>query len=464
MSFDMNITDTINNLSESATEKLVAKERIRNSPKLKRKMDILSGLNPGKRAEILICEYVREKIRIAIIVAIFGTMLLIASVLSIYASNPISENLSLLRKDIGGGDYSMTLNAKTEEYEYGDIMLEINERKLSNEEVALGLNHLRENIETLIIGDNTSLSHVTSDLNLIKEVEGWPFTLTWSSSNYNLIRDNGKRGDYEPDTEGEDVILTAVVSYTEQIDEIEVMIRIFPRVLSTEEQQMVKLNEALLDVNRGSASKQEYYLPKEVDGNNITWRPSKDNTPILLLIMLILLEIGLWKGKDNDLSTKLKRRNDELLLQYSELICRLQVLLSSGMTIRGSLDRICADYQAQKKRGAKERYAYEELELCMRRISDGASEADSYKYLGERCNLMCYRKLASLLVQNLKKGNAGLIQALDSEVALAFNERKQVARRKGEEAQTKLMLPMMMMLTVVMIIIMVPALLSFSGM
>ena len=42
MSFDMNITDTINNLSESATEKLVAKERIRNSPKLKRKMDILS--------------------------------------------------------------------------------------------------------------------------------------------------------------------------------------------------------------------------------------------------------------------------------------------------------------------------------------------------------------------------------------------------------------------------------------
>ena len=77
---------------------------------------------------------------------------------------------------------------------------------------------------------------------------------------------------------------------------------------------------------------------------------------------------------------------------------------------------------------------------------------------------MCYRKLSSLLVQNLKKVNAGLIQALDSEVTLAFNERKQVARRKGEEAQTKLMFPMMMMLAVVMIIIMVPALLSFSGM
>ena len=134
------------------------------------------------------------------------------------------------------------------------------------------------------------------------------------------------------------------------------------------------------------------------------------------------------------------------------------------MTIRGSLDRICADYAAQKKRGAKEQYAYEELELCMRRISDGASESDSYKYLGDRCSLMCYRKLSSLLVQNLKKGNAGLIQALDSEVTLAFNERKQVARRKGEEAQTKLMFPMMMMLAVVMIIIMVPALLSFSGM
>ena len=460
----MNITEIINNLSEKVTNRIVSAERIRNSTKLKMKMDILSGLNPGKRAELLVYEYLKDKIRIAILIAFLGTLLVIASILSIYASNPIGENLSLIRKDVGGGNYSMTLNAKTEEYEYGDVELEINERRLSSEEVASGLNYLRENIDTMIMGDNTSLSHVTSDLNLIKTVDGWPFTLTWSSSNYNLLRDSGKRGDIEPEAEGEDVILTAVVSYTEQVDEIEVMVRIFPRVLSEEEQHMKQLNEALTNANRDSLSKSEYYLPRKVDDVNVTWKPARDNTPLLLFMMLILLEIGIWKGKDNDLANKLKSRNDELLLQYSELICRLQVLLSSGMTIRGSLDRICADYAAQKKRGAKEQYAYEELELCMRRISDGASESDSYKYLGDRCSLMCYRKLSSLLVQNLKKGNAGLIQALDSEVTLAFNERKQVARRKGEEAQTKLMFPMMMMLAVVMIIIMVPALLSFSGM
>ena len=251
----MNITEIINNLSEKVTNRIVSAERIRNSTKLKMKMDILSGLNPGKRAELLVYEYLKDKIRIAILIAFLGTLLVIASILSIYASNPIGENLSLIRKDVGGGNYSMTLNAKTEEYEYGDVELEINERRLSSEEVASGLNYLRENIDTMIMGDNTSLSHVTSDLNLIKTVDGWPFTLTWSSSNYNLLRDSGKRGDIEPEAEGEDVILTAVVSYTEQVDEIEVMVRIFPRVLSEEEQHMKQLNEALTDANRDSLSK-----------------------------------------------------------------------------------------------------------------------------------------------------------------------------------------------------------------
>lgn len=156
----MNITEIINNLSEKVTNRIVSAERIRNSTKLKMKMDILSGLNPGKRAELLVYEYLKDKIRIAILIAFLGTLLVIASILSIYASNPISENLSLIRKDVGGGNYSMTLNVKTEEYEYGDVELEINERRLSSEEVASGLNYLRENIDTMIMGDNTSLSRV----------------------------------------------------------------------------------------------------------------------------------------------------------------------------------------------------------------------------------------------------------------------------------------------------------------
>ena len=44
----------------------------------------------------------------------------------------------------------------------------------------------------------------------------------------------------------------------------------------------------------------------------------------------------------------------------------------------------------------------------------------------------------------------------------AFEERKALAKRLGEEAGTKLLLPMFFMLAVVMIIIIVPAFLSIQ--
>ena len=51
-------------------------------------------------------------------------------------------------------------------------------------------------------------------------------------------------------------------------------------------------------------------------------------------------------------------------------------------------------------------------------------------------------------------------QLLKKEVEDAFEERKRIARKKGEEAGTKLLIPMVMMLAVVIAIVAVPALMS----
>ena len=63
----------------------------------------------------------------------------------------------------------------------------------------------------------------------------------------------------------------------------------------------------------------------------------------------------------------------------------------------------------------------------------------------------------------MKRGSEGLREALLNETKNAFEERKQAARRLGEEAGTKLLLPMILMLGVVLIIIVVPAYFSFGG-
>ena len=65
------------------------------------------------------------------------------------------------------------------------------------------------------------------------------------------------------------------------------------------------------------------------------------------------------------------------------------------------------------------------------------------------------------MIQNLRKGSNELLLQLKRESGVAASERMDQARIRGEQASTKLMLPMMLMLFVVMLLVMVPAYLSF---
>ena len=100
------------------------------------------------------------------------------------------------------------------------------------------------------------------------------------------------------------------------------------------------------------------------------------------------------------------------------------------------------------------------MKLTCREIESGISETESYEKFGKRCEIQAYLKLGALLSQNLRKGVKGLSEMLRQESAQAFEERKASAKRKGEEAGTKLLLPMFLMLTIVLVIVIVPAFLS----
>ncbi len=115
-----------------------------------------------------------------------------------------------------------------------------------------------------------------------------------------------------------------------------------------------------------------------------------------------------------------------------------------------------------KKNTQKLRPAYEEMVVTCREIESGVGERTAYEHFGERCGGRRYRKLSSLLIQNAKKGTKGLAALLEQEAEEAFEERKNSAKKLGEEAGTKLLFPMLLMLGIVIAIIMVPALLSFQ--
>jgi argininosuccinate lyase len=103
------------------------------------------------------------------------------------------------------------------------------------------------------------------------------------------------------------------------------------------------------------------------------------------------------------------------------------------------------------------------MELAEYQMKQGIAEKQAYHNFGKHCGLQAYRKLASLLEQNLEKGTSGLSVRLFEEMRQAFEERKSFAIRKGEEATTKLLLPMFLMLAIVLVICIVPAVMSFQG-
>lgn len=121
------------------------------------------------------------------------------------------------------------------------------------------------------------------------------------------------------------------------------------------------------------------------------------------------------------------------------------------------------DYEAAVRAGRqKRRAAYEEMGQTWQQLKNGMPEGAAYREFGKRCRLQPYLKLSSLLEQNRKTGSKNLRAVFQAEMTDAFEQRKNLARRLGEEAGTKLLLPLFMMLGIVMVMIMVPAMMTMG--
>ena len=141
-----------------------------------------------------------------------------------------------------------------------------------------------------------------------------------------------------------------------------------------------------------------------------------------------------------------------------------KVVIGIGINLRKTFEQIVSEYMDDVRSGRmKKRYMYEELKVMVNEMNAGAGEQSAYEGFGNRMDSMSYTKLISLLVQNLQKGNEGLLNALKTEEANAFFLRIDHAKRMAEEAGTKLLFPMLLMLVVVMAIVMAPALFQFGG-
>ena len=102
-----------------------------------------------------------------------------------------------------------------------------------------------------------------------------------------------------------------------------------------------------------------------------------------------------------------------------------------------------------------------ELKVTRQELENGRSETVAYEDFGRRIGILVYQRMASLLTQNISRGVQGMKGLLLQEAKEVMAQERATIRQKGEQAGTKLLLPMMGLLGLVFAILLVPAFQSF---
>ena len=242
-----------------------------------------------------------------------------------------------------------------------------------------------------------------------------------------------------------------------------VPIRVVSKKLSPIESFKIAFKKEVEDSDKKTIDKDTIILPKIVQDFRVIYKDRKDITFLLMPIIGILTAILLEAKDKEEEKEKIKRRIRLLELDFAQIISKILLYVSSGMTIRNSMIRLAENYQKSFKNDVnkEKRVAYEELVVVKNKLASGYSEIGAYEEMAKNINMRTYTRFLNIIIQSIKNGNKDLKNILNMEVQDALYERKQNAKKLGEEAATKLVLPLMLMLSVIMVVIMVPA---FMGM
>ncbi len=390
-----------------------------------------------------------------------ATVLAAAAVLSVavYLSDnlrKIPENEKgesiLKRNEYGGGSKSEELIVQTE-LGAAKIVTDIGEQRYTQNELKEVFSEAGKKLETIILGENTRLEEIRSNLNLVGEIPDTGIEVSWELSNYEVMNILGELQTEYLKEEGTLVELKALLSYGEEQAQHQFYVKVFPPELNDSERLIQKLKKNVEKADAKTQEEEYLVLPSEIDGIQLTWVYMKDMRGAGLFILGILAAgLVFALERQNEIDTK-KERERGLAQEYPQFINTFTLYLGAGMPARRAWIQMAASYEKQEKF----RYAYEEMAYAMHEMHSGVPESVCYEHFGRRCGISPYRKFGVLLSQNLKKGTKGLSEILQKEAAGAFEERKSMARKLGEETGTKLLGPMFLMLAVVLMIIVVPA-------
>lgn len=147
------------------------------------------------------------------------------------------------------------------------------------------------------------------------------------------------------------------------------------------------------------------------------------------------------------LDTKIKKRSESMMSDFSEIVSKLALLTNAGLILKEAWELVAYNGNTE---------IYQEMQKSVADMNNGVSEIDAISAFAARSMIPEIRKFSSTIIQGLTKGNSELTMMLQEQSSSVWELRQQLARREGEKASAKLLVPMMIMFIGVLLMIIVP--------
>lgn len=390
------------------------------------------------------------------------------------------EQIAISKEGYGGEEKQVEFRLEKEDASE-EVALTVRPRILTDEALKEKWDEAFSYLEEHLKGENESLSRVDQNLDFSLDYEQYPFDVEFRPEDYILIDGEGNlkndRDTLLAEGYGEQDFLsgimthvTVVLWYGERSAKHMYEVVVYPREEGDTERAFSGAVDYLKKREEKALYEDGFVVDTEVDGVHIS-RTEGNGISALGVLVLGGILIGLLLLREREMERQAEhRRKEQLLRCYPWFVNELVLLLGAGMQVKNIFATLIEEYEREmREESGKGRRGktvmnenYKEVlirELCVakRSMELGISEEQTYYQLGRRLKLPCYIRIMTLLEQNVRKGTKGLSAAFEQEELQALDERKNLAKRYGEEAGTKLLGPMILLLLVVMLMIMIPA-------
>src|SRR5665647_1753408 len=159
-----------------------------------------------------------------------------------------------------------------------------------------------------------------------------------------------------------------------------------------------------------------------------------------------------------DLNRKLKFKKRLMLIELTEFINKLTLLVDAGETVQKAIKR-CVEQKKQLDLTNKTSPLYYELNQMVIALNNNRSFQHVMEEFNKRCNVQEISIFTTTVLLNYRRGGLEFVYALRELSRIIWDKRLSLTKTLGEEASAKLVFPMVFIFFIVMVIVAAPAIL-----